>query len=151
MSDRPAPAVFADTPDARVNAEAILRFFAEVLSLRDGDPERARAFLHADFADSDPAAAGEPSGAEGVVAKLAALKAAFPDGRFAPLELVAAGDRVVARSLFEGVQSGSFGALAPTGRRVSVRFVDVYVMRDRLIAGHAHLFDEAGMTRQLAG
>jgi len=143
-----APAISADTTPARDNARAIVRFFEDVLA--GGDPERARSFLHAEFADEDETA-GMPPGADGVVAKLAALWASFPDGHFVPEEIVAAGDRVVARSRFVGTQTGPFGSLAPTGRTVRVRFFDVYVVRDGLIAGHRHLFDEAAMTRQLAG
>lgn len=138
-------AIAADSDVARAHAEVVARFFAQGLAA--GQAEAALAFLAEDFLDHDPAQPG--AGRDGVVGKLTALWAAFPDGRFELQEIVAAGDRVFARSLFTGTQSGNFGALAPTGRRVCVSFSDLYRLRDGRIAEHWHDYDEAGLLRQL--
>ena len=110
-----SPNVFADVDTARRNADVIVRFFAEVLSRRA--PEAATRFLAADYRDEDPAP-GETSDAAGVVDKLTALWTAFPDGTFELLDVVAAQDRVFARSTFTGTQTGPFGPMLASGRTV---------------------------------
>ncbi|MET0427656.1 MAG: ester cyclase [Microvirga sp.] len=136
----------ADGAAAQAQAERIAAFFREVLAT--GDLARAPAYLSPDFHDHDPASGGE-DGAEGVVAKLRALWDGFPDGRFGLLEVVAAGDRVAARSVFRGTQTGRFGTLAPTGRRVAVSFMDFYRMSGGMITAHWHTFDRYHLLQQL--
>lgn len=143
-----APNVFADVENARQNADVIIRFFADVLACRA--PEAAMRFLAADYRDEDPAP-GDTGDAVGVVDTLTALWAAFPDGTFDLLDVVAAGDRVFARSTFTGTQTGAFGALPASGRAVSIGFFDLYVVVDGRIAGHRHLFDQVGMMQKLGG
>ncbi|MGV3633916.1 MAG: ester cyclase [Pseudorhodoplanes sp.] len=140
------PGIHADSAQAVLNANVVVRFFTDVLAT--GDAARAGAFLADGFVDHD-AAPGSPAGADGVIGKLAALWQAFPDGRFALQTVIAAGDRVAARSLFTGTQLGRFGPIAPTGRCVSVSFSDWYRIADGRIAEHWHNFDEAGLMRQL--
>lgn len=91
-----------------------------------------------------------PPGADGVAEKLALLWRAFPDGRFDLEELVAAGDRVAARSRLRGTQTGPFGSLPASGRSIDVAFFDLYRVADGRIVEHWHVFDEAGMMRSLA-
>ena len=55
----------------------------------------------------------------------------FPDARETVEDLVAEGDRVAARHLLTGTQTGPFGDHPPTGRPVQVRYLAVY----RLEAG----------------
>ncbi|MGE3987561.1 ester cyclase [Pseudorhodoplanes sp.] len=141
-----SPQILADSAPAILNAHVVVRFFTEVLAT--GDAARAAALLAGDFVDHD-ADPGSPADAEGVIRKLAALWQAFPDGRFALESVIAAGDRVAARSTFTGTQRGYFGPLPPTGRSVSVSFSDWYRIADGRIAEHWHDFDEAGLMRQL--
>jgi steroid delta-isomerase-like uncharacterized protein len=143
-----SPNVFADVDQARQNADVIVRFFAEVLARRA--PEAAKRFLAANYRDEDPAP-GDTDDAAGVVDKLTALWTAFPDGTFELLDVVAAQDRVFARSTFTGTQTGAFGAMPASGRAVSIGFFDLYVVVDGRITGHRHLFDQAKMMQQLSG
>lgn len=141
-----APLIFADSAAARANADLLAAFFAAVL----GGPGHAEAetFLAPTFRDHDPA--GGDSGPDGVAAKLATLWQAFPDGRFEPLDIVAAGDRVAVRSRLIGTQTGPFGPLPASGRAVDIAFFDLYRVAGGRIAAHWHVFDEAGLMRQLA-
>lgn len=139
------PSIFADSPAASANAELLAAFFATVLCGPVG--AGGERFLSADFRDHDPA--GDGSGPEGVAAKLAALWLAFPDGRFEPFEIVAAGDRVAVRSRLVGTQSGPFGPLPASGRVIDIAFFDLYRVAGGRIAEHWHVFDEAGLMRQL--
>jgi steroid delta-isomerase-like uncharacterized protein len=50
---------------------------------------------------------------------------AFPDGRITKPEYVDAGDVVVARFIVEGTNSGPFGSLKPTGRRLTLPFCEI--------------------------
>jgi predicted ester cyclase len=136
----------ADGAAARAQADRIAAFFREVLAT--GDLARAPAYLSPNLRDHDPSLAGH-EGAEGVLAKLRALWGGFPDGRFGLLEVVAAGDRVAARSVFRGSQTGAFGSLAPTGRRVEVSFMDFYRMSGDTITAHWHVYDRYHLLHQL--
>jgi len=144
--DTTPPRVCADNETARDNAAKVALFFAEVLAVRDA--ARALWFLAANFLDHDPADANH-AGRDGVVEKLTALWTAFPDGRFILEDLVAAGDRVAARSRFVGTHRGPFGPIAPTGNTVDVTFTDLYRLDDGLIAEHWHNFDQFGLMQQL--
>jgi steroid delta-isomerase-like uncharacterized protein len=50
---------------------------------------------------------------------------AFPDGRITKSEYFDAGDVVIARFVVEGTNSGPYGSLKPTGRKISVPFCDI--------------------------
>ena len=82
---------------------------------------------------------------------LAGFWTAFPDGRFTPEIVVAAGDMVSVRSRFSGTQTGPLGSLPATGKRIEITFHDFYRMAEGKIAGHWHVFDAAGMMSQLGG
>ena len=139
------PSIFADSPAASANAELLAAFFATVLCGPAGTG--AERFLAPDFRDHDPSDAD--TGPEGVAAKLVTLWLAFPDGRFEPTEIVAAGDRVAVRSRLSGTQAGPFGPLPASGRAIDIAFFDLYRVADGRIAEHWHVFDEAGLMRQL--
>ncbi|MEJ8572555.1 ester cyclase [Microbaculum marinum] len=138
--------VSADSAPAQGNAELVRRFFADVLS--PGGHGRIDDFLAEHFVDHDPEPDGEP-GRAGVARKLAGFRAAFPDGRFEPEIIVAAGDMVSARSRFVGTQTGAMGPLPASGRTVEVMFHDFYRIADGRITEHWHVFDAAGMMQTL--
>jgi steroid delta-isomerase-like uncharacterized protein len=137
--------IHADGATATANAERIVAFFADVLGT--GDLACVSTFLATDFVDHDPA--GMNTGASGVAIKLHDLWCAFPDGRYHLQEVVAAADRVVARSTFRGTQTGPFGPLPPTGCRVEVSFMDFYRVAEGKISEHWHNFDQFGLMKQL--
>lgn len=138
--------ICADSEPARENADRVVSFFFQVLSARGAG--RAEDFLAADFLDHDPAP-GAPCDREGVAQKLDALWAAFPDGHFDLCEVIAAADRVAARSLFRGTHRGTFMGMAASGHVVRVSFSDFYRIDGGLIAEHWHDVDAAGWLAQL--
>jgi predicted ester cyclase len=138
--------IVADNERSRKLADLVVDFFFEVLAADAAG--KVDDFLSAGFVDHDPAQ-GTIVGRAGVVAKLKALWTAFPDGRFELLEVIAAGDRVAARSVFTGMQNGAFGAITPTGKTVRVTFSDWYRIEGGLICEHWHNFDDAGFHRQV--
>jgi steroid delta-isomerase-like uncharacterized protein len=74
---------------------------------------------------------------------------AFPDYRFELLDLIAEGDRVVARMPFSGTQTGPVLDLAATGRSVHVGEIVIFRIEDGKIAEAWEEYDELGMRRQL--
>lgn len=142
------PTIHADSETGRRNAARVVDFFEDILAT--GHAVRAADYLSAGFVDHD-SESGAGAVAAGVVARLKAMWATFPDGRFTLEAIVAAGDLVAVRSIFRGTQTGALGALAPTGKTVTVSFMDFYRMAGGMLAEHWHDFDQSGMMAQLNG
>ena len=76
--------------------------------------------------------------------------AAFPDLRMEPEDILASGDKVVARVRCTGTNSGEFMGMPATGRSVSVQAVDIIRFgNDGLAKEHWGVFDALGMMQQL--
>ena len=74
---------------------------------------------------------------------------AFPDHYETVDDMVAEGDKVVARVRWTGTHEGEFQGIAPTGRRVTLKAIAIY----RIVGGKiVELWEEAdilGMMQQL--
>jgi len=70
---------------------------------------------------------GIPQGLEGAKAAHQIMVAGFPDYQTAIEELIAEGDKVVARITMSGTHTGSFMGIPPTGRFIS--FTGIYIAR----------------------
>jgi predicted ester cyclase len=92
---------------------------------------------------------GDELGPEAVIANAAVYRAAFPDMRWRIEQLIAEGDWVAARLTFTGTHLGTFGEIAPTGRRVSMQEMIFW----RVVDGRLHAFwaqaDALGLRIQL--
>ena len=76
--------------------------------------------------------------------------AAFPDLRMVPEDVIASGDKVVARVRATGTHQGAFLGMAPTGRRIEVQLIDI--MRfgpDGRAREHWGVSDQLAMMQQL--
>jgi steroid delta-isomerase-like uncharacterized protein len=73
---------------------------------------------------------------EGTLEFFRALLAAFPDWRMNVEDLIAGGDKAVARVTVTGTHKGEFMGVPPTGTQVEVELIDI--MR----------FDGAGLVRE---
>lgn len=75
---------------------------------------------------------------------------AFPDLRFEVQDMLASGDKVVARFRATGTQDGGFMGMPASGRHVDVEGIDIIRFADDGLA-HEHwgLFDALGMMQQL--
>ena len=90
-------------------------------------------------------------GRDGFKEYMRAVRRAFPDFHNHVEELVAEGDRVVARLTDTGTHTGTLFDIAPTGRRVSYASVGlVRVALSRIAEGWV-LGDLYGLLRQLKG
>ena len=86
---------------------------------------------------------------DGFKQMMSALLVAFPDVRFTVEDQIVAGDKVATRWTAEGTNSGAFGPVPATGRRV--RFNGLIL--DRVAAGKVierwEQWDQMGMMQQL--
>jgi steroid delta-isomerase-like uncharacterized protein len=79
----------------------------------------------ADFRDHDPLP-GQAPGLAGLKQAVGLFRAAFPDGEMIVEELVAEGNKVVARVRLEGTQSGEFAGAPPSDKAVSAEGIEVF-------------------------
>jgi predicted ester cyclase len=91
-----------------------------------------------------------PAMADGVKRWIAPFREAFPDVSMEVVDLIAEGDKVVARFLCSGTHTGEWRGHAPTGRRFE-RIDEVYIfgVRDGLIVNAWGIEDTLTRLRQL--
>src|SRR5512144_2706877 len=68
---------------------------------------------------------GIPPTKDGVVQYFKLMLAAFPDLRMAVEDVIANGDRAVARVTVSGANTGEFMGMPPTGKSASVKLIDI--------------------------
>ena len=91
----------------------------------------------------------EPS-KEGVKQLFHMYRAAFPDLRMEAQDILASGDKVVARVRATGTQRGDFMGIPAAGKSVDVQLIDIIRFGDDGLA-HEHwgVFDALAMMQQL--
>jgi predicted ester cyclase len=75
----------------------------------------------------------------------------FPDHDAKVEHMIAEGDLVATHKTFTGTHTGEFFGTAPTGRRATIRVMDIVRYRDGKVAEHWNIVDFAGLMRQLQG
>ena len=87
---------------------------------------------------------------EGVMDFFRMSRAAFPDMRMDVEDVVAAGDKVVARARLTGTHHGEFMGMPATGKHVDVQLIDIMRFGDDGLA-HEHwgVMDALAMMQQL--
>lgn len=101
---------------------------------------------------------GFPATHDSIRAVLEDIETTFPDVSFEAHEIVAEGDRVMARYTLQGthkgvqklpfVHGGFLTGVPPTGLRFSVQHVHLFRFRDGLIVQHDAVQDNLAMARQ---
>jgi steroid delta-isomerase-like uncharacterized protein len=115
--------------------KAIVRRVYEIIST--GDFDRAQEIVDPNAPDNERLPGDPP-------AKLidtfrdtfSEARQAFPDLSIAVEDVMAEGDRVAARVTLSGTHRGEFQGIAPTGRRVEVRAIDLFRIEDGKIVEH---------------
>jgi steroid delta-isomerase-like uncharacterized protein len=86
---------------------------------------------------------------EGFKQMISGLLSAFPDLRFTVEDQIVAGDKVATRWIAEGTNSGPFGTVPATGRRVRINGL----ILDRVAGGKVverwEQWDQGGLMQQL--
>jgi steroid delta-isomerase-like uncharacterized protein len=115
--------------------KAIVRRVYEIIST--GDFERAEEIVNPDVADNEcPLERGRPKLIDTFKETFSEAREAFPDIRVTVEDLVAEGDRVAARVTMRGTHQRDFQGLAPTGKRVQVRAIDMFRISNGKIVEH---------------
>ena len=83
------------------------------------------------------------------MARNAGFAAAFPDRKVDIEDLIATGDRVVARAVLHATHTGALGDVAPTGRPVRLASTIIYRFVDGRVVEEWQIFDKLGMYQQL--
>jgi steroid delta-isomerase-like uncharacterized protein len=117
--------------------------------LNAGDIDGFGDLLADDFVEHEELPGLEP-GKEGVKAFFRMYRAAFPDLRMDPEDVIASGDKVVTRARATGTHQGEFMGMPATGRRIDVQLVDIVRFGDDgLGREHWGVFDSMAMMQQL--
>ena len=128
--------------------KAVIRcLFAEVWNT--GNVGLLDELLAPSFVDRAAQMGGDDPSAEGFKTQVRLFRTAFPDGRSQIDDLIAEGERVVARWTDGGTQRGEWMGIAPTGKRVTMTGIDIYRIEDGRIAEFWCNEDELGLLRQL--
>lgn len=86
------------------------------------------------FAESMEEGVEDLRGIEDVKEMVRRIRSAFPDIHFSIDHLIAEGDKVVGAFTLQGTHQGDLSDLAPTGRRVRFKAIDVWRILDGKIA-----------------
>jgi predicted ester cyclase len=93
---------------------------------------------------------GLTPGRDGVGELFAMFRAAFPDVRWQPEDVLAADDKLTVRGRVTGTNDGEFMGMAATGKRVSVQLIDIVrIGVDGRIAEQWGVFDMFALMHQL--
>ena len=102
-----------------------------------------------DFAEREELPGFPPTKA-GVIQYFQMFTAAFPDLRMVPEDVIASGDKAVARVRVTGTHQGPFMGMAATGKRVDVGLIDIIRFGDDGLAReHWGVVDQLTMLQQL--
>ena len=93
---------------------------------------------------------GMAPGIEGVKSAFRLFQAAFPDTRHVIEDLIADGDKVVARLSVRGTHTGELMGLLPTGKEVTMTGIAIYRFENGKII-ERWVEQSTGIMQQLAG
>ena len=113
-----------------------------------GDIDTAVQSFAPDAVDHDPAP-GQGPGRAGFRTFFQTLAAAFPDAHIEPAHMVADDDDVAIAYTLTGTHQGEFQGIAPTGRSIEVRGVQIGRFENGQIVERWGSSDELGILRQL--
>jgi predicted ester cyclase len=116
---------------AEANKDLIRRLLAEV---DRGNDDVVEGYYSPDYVDHAPTSVRRQAGPDGIARTFAALRRAFPDTRHTIEELIAEGDRVVARVSARATHTGELFGHQPTGKLVSLSSITIYRIVDGRIA-----------------
>jgi predicted ester cyclase len=127
------------------NIAAQVKFGEAVVS---GKLEGLRDVVDAKALDHDPGP-GQGLGPEGFIQYFGDLRKGFPDLNIAAEKLVADDDSVALAYTITGTHQGEFMGLAPTGRKISARGVQIARFENGKLVERWGSSDQLGILQQL--
>lgn len=134
---------------AEDNKTVVRRYFQDALqAVRRGELSATDEFLASDAVFYDP---GRPPsiGREAQKQRSLALLSGFPDVRFEIEDLIAEGDKVVARWTMHATHTGPFQGVPPTGKPVAMQGITIYRVVNGQISEARSELDQLGLLQQL--
>jgi len=117
--------------------------------INSGDIDGFGALLADDFVEHETQPDLAPT-KEGVLAFFRTLQSAFPDMTMDVRDVIASGEKSVARVVVTGTHRGEFMGVPPTGHRVEVQVIDIMRFDEvGLVCEHWGLMDALSMMQQL--
>jgi steroid delta-isomerase-like uncharacterized protein len=132
--------------DINANKKIVTEFIDGLFSR--GDLGAVDAYLSDDFVNHDPPF-GVSADREGMRAAGASFRAAFPDWRSELHFLIAEEDLVAEHFTARGTHRGEIMGVAPTGREVSLRGINIFRVQHGRITERWGRLDDLGFLQQL--
>ena len=129
------------------NRQIIEQYFYEVWNA--GNLDKLEDLITPDYINHSPSTTNPEPGPTGLKPIIAAMRAAFPDLNYQIEDLVITEDKIVARVIMRGTQSGDFFGLPPTNKKVEVSQMNIEAIRDGKISQHWRVTDELKLMQQL--
>lgn len=127
--------------------KAVVRRLAQVLNA--GNLDQLNDILAADYVRHDPNPLLKDVGRTEYKEAFTKLREAFPDAKWTLEEMLADGDKVIARGSFRGTHNGPFFNIQPSGKEVTYPILAIYRIEDGMIAEDWHIFHSIGLWEQL--
>lgn len=83
------------------------------------------------------------------IARMQAIRNAFPDHHLVIEDQVAEGDKVVTRVTFRGTHRGEFSGIAPTGKRVAYSGIAIDRIANGKVVEMWHIANSLGLLEQI--
>ena len=80
---------------------------------------------------------------------LKGAREAFPDWHVTVEDRVFGGDKIVARNTWSGTHRGAFLGVAPTGKQITIRTIDIWRVDGDKLAEHWDVIDLGALEKQL--
>ena len=141
----------ATTP-SRPALDAVMVLIGPVWSA--GDAEAARAVLAPDYVihhDPGDPWEGQRLDADAYVARVGALRAAFPEQRFTIVHSAVAGDTVALAWSWAATHLGDLPGFPASGRTITMTGSTFYFTAAGKVTGHWQISDRLSVFRQLQG
>jgi steroid delta-isomerase-like uncharacterized protein len=132
--------------DVERNKAVVRRFIEEVQNQKNWDSYDE---LNADDFVNLSAPPGVPSDREGGKMFLAGFLNAFPDCHVTIDDMIAEGDRVATKKTFTGTHTAELNGIPPTGKQVSITYIDILRLRNGKIVEHWLSMDQMSFMQQL--
>ena len=129
------------------NKGIIRRYFDEVFN--QGKVNVIDEIIAENVLGHDATSREPKKGFENVKQVIILFHTAFPDAQYPLFDLLADGDKVVARWGLRGTHRGTFMGVAPTEKSVNVTGIIIYRLENQKIVEYWGNFDTLGMMQQL--
>ncbi len=131
---------------ADANKATVKKFFEEVVNKHNADA--ADQFIAKD-AMNHQAMPGSKPGVEGIKEEFRQFFKSFPDLSVTVDDLMADGDKIIARVTYKGTNKGMMGAVAATNKTAQWGLIDIILFKDGKMQERWGYGDNIGMMIQL--